>query len=324
MLSYWCPSRCRFCYVCAGPDPRAWADPGLVTDWWQGLETIANRQDRHTRIHITGGDPFGRPELLFEVLQRAKHAGLPSAEKVETNAFWAADDDIVRRDLTKLRSLGVTRIVTAADIFHQEFVPLANVKRIVRVAKEVFGDDGITVRWWDFYNRYADTEFDVADLTDHQRAEMQAEALAGGRDRLTGQAAFLAAELLDGQPPDRFKGQSCEKNILKSKHVHIDPYGNVFPGVCCGLVLGNAVNEGIEDIYDWLDRHGPTGPIFSPLVREGPAALTDLAERFGFQPLKQGYVTKCQLCYHIRWTLFRANQCRKWLGPAECYPPGFP
>lgn len=319
MLSYWCSARCRFCYVSAGPDHPYWADSQRVVSWWQGLERIANRRDRHAKIHITGGDPFGRPELLFAVLREARDAGLPPAEKVETNAFWATDDGVVRRHLTTLKSLGVQQIVTDADVFHQEFVKLENVTRLVNIAREVLGEKGVRVRWWDFYHRYADTDFDVGDLSGDDLADLQADALAAGRDRLTGRAAFLAAERLQGRPAETFRDQPCEKAILKSKHVHIDPHGHVFPGVCCGLVFGNAVNEPLEDIYEWLRQNGPTGPVFTALVNQGPAALIDLANRYGFEPFKNGYITKCQLCCHVRHTLYHVGQCRKWIGPGECY-----
>ena len=94
-----------------------------------------------------------------------------------------------------------------------------------------------------------------------------------------------------------------------------------FPGTCCGIVLGNAISEDIKNVYDWLDTKGPTGPVIESLVEKGPCGLIKLASRYGFTPLPQGYVSKCQLCYHLRHTLYQAGQGKKWLSPAECYPP---
>lgn len=319
MLSYWCSARCRFCYVAAGPDHTFWADPDRIVDWWRQLETLANRYDCHVMVHLTGGEPFGRPEMLFDVLRLAREAGLPPADSVETNAFWATDDGIVREYLARLKSFGVTVISTDADIFHQEFVPLDNVRRLVRIGREILGQEGIRVRWWDFYNSHQqDFEFERLLRSDVQ--QLQAEALLSGKDRLTGRAAILAGDLLNGRAANTFCGNDCRTSIIKSRHVHIDPHGNIFPGTCCGIILGNAVNEDITEIHDWLATKGPTGPILETLTEQGPAGLIPLAGRYNFTPQPAGYVTKCQLCYHLRSTLFTANQCRKWLGPAECYP----
>ncbi len=323
MLSYWCSARCRFCYVCAGPQQTFWAEPQQLVRWWTGLQAIARRDSRDAKIHLTGGDPFGRPDRLFETLQLARRAGLPAPEKVETNAFWAADESITREHLLRLKELGVPLIVTDADVFHQEFVPFDNVRRLVTLGREILGETGVRVRWWDFYHQHESSGLDLTALSEAELLDRQADALATGRDRLTGRAAILAAQFFEGKPADAFDHQPCDKAILHGKGVHVDPYGNIFPDVCCGLVLGNAVNEDIDAIHDWLAANGPTGPIFDALLSRGPCGLIDLATRYGWTPLPDGYLTKCQLCYHLRHHLVRADQCRKWLGPAECYAEPF-
>jgi len=320
MLTYWCSAQCRFCYVSAAPRHVTWADPRQVVRWWSALERIAQRYGEHAKVHLTGGEPFGKPSVLFELLELARRAGLPPVENVETNAFWAADDVFVRACLEKLKSFAVKTVVTDADVFHQEFVALDHVKRLVEIGRQVLGQRGVRVRWWDFYNRYVDGALDISTLSPDEVSRLQADALTSGRERITGRAAVLAAQLFTGRPPEAFTGQHCRTAILKSRHVHIDPHGNVFPGVCCGLVFGNAVNEELDEVFDWLNRHGPAGPVFDALLNEGPCGLIEFANRYRFTPLRQGYVTKCQLCYHLRTTLFHAHQCHKWLGPKECYP----
>jgi len=199
-------------------------------------------------------------------------------------------------------------------------VPIDNVRRLVEAARTILGPESIRVRWWDFYNFVLENQIDVAALDPDQLREIQMDALLNNRERLNGRAAVLASKILTGKPFDAFAGDSCRKGILRSRHVHIDPHGNIFPGTCGGLVLGNAVSEKIADVYDWLDTRGPSGPILPVLVEQGPVGLIDLARRVNFQPLPAGYASKCQLCYHLRSCLFHARECRKWLGPAECYP----
>jgi hypothetical protein len=321
MLSYWCSASCRFCYVSSCPKYSLWADPQRVVNWWQQLESLQNRHGDHVKIHLTGGEAFGNWDLLVKILQLAQSAGLPPVEKIETNAFWATDDSLVEDRLQILKDFGVTLITSDADIFHQEFVPIENVRRLVLIGQKVLGPEGIRVRWWDFYNFALENKLDVALMDPAELREVQADALMNGRERMNGRAAVLSAKLLKGQPIEAFANENCERGLLKSKHVHIDPYGNIFPGTCCGIVLGNAVSEDIAGVFDWLNTHGPTGPVIATLLEKGPFGLIEFAKRFGFKPLPQGYVSKCQLCYHLRHTIYIAGHCKKWLGPEECYPP---
>ena len=314
MLTYWCNAECDFCYECCSPEKTFWAEVQQVVNWWQQLETLANRNNRHIKIHLTGGEPFGRWQLIIDILKRAKQNALPPVQKIETNAFWATDEKIVRERLETLKSLNVNLIVTDADAFHQEYVPIENVRLLVRCAKEILGDEGIRVRWWDFYNDYDEL------TAQHNIEELKIQALLSGRERLNGRAAIVAAKMIRGKEPQTFANQSCEKAILKSKHIHIDPFGYIFPGICCGIILGNAISENIAETYDWVDRNGVTGPILSNLVRFGPVGLMNFAKQYGFVPLESGYISKCQLCYHVRHFLYNKGLCRKWLGPVECYP----
>jgi len=322
MLSYWCSARCEFCYVSSCPNHTHWAEADRVINWWHQLEALANRFGKHVKIHLTGGEAFGNWDLLIKILERVNDTQLPPLEKIETNAFWAFNSKIVEDRLSVLKNFGVTLITTDADVFHQQYIPIENVRRLVEGARLILGEESVRVRWWDFYNFVLENKIDIAALASDQLREIQIDALMNGRERLNGRAAVLASKLIAGKAPEVFAGESCRRGILKSKHVHIDPYGNIFPGTCCGIILGNAISENIADVYDWLDTKGPTGPIIPTLAEKGPAGLIDFASRnAGSKPLPGGYIAKCQLCYHIRWSLYHANQCRKWLGPAECYPP---
>jgi hypothetical protein len=321
MHSYWCSASCEFCYVSSCPAHTFWATAKQIVDRWKQLDELAIRYGSRVKIHLTGGEVFGNWELLVEVLEQARGANLPPVEKIETNAFWAVDDAVVRDRLTTLKKLGMTLITSDADIFHQQFVPIDRVRRLVEIAREILEPEGIRVRWWDFYEAAIENHLDVNDLTSEELQELQIDALTRGRERLNGRAAVLAAKLIKGKPIDAFAGDACDKGILRSKHVHIDPYGNIFPGTCCGIVLGSTLCENIADVYDWLDTKGPTGPILETLITQGPAGIVELAKRYGFRPLKNGYVSKCQLCYHLRSTLYQAGQFKKWLGPEQAYPP---
>lgn len=317
MLSYWCNARCKFCYINAGPEHTTWADPHQVVQWYSGLQELARQFGKDVKIHITGGEPFGNFPVLLEVLQLARQADLPPIQKIETNAYWATDQHIATSRLEQIKSLGVQKITVSCDIFHQQHVPIQNVRNLVDAARQVMGPNGLIVRWWDFFNQHdPQAANDPGTLDDQQLAQ----SLANGRDRLTGRAALLACDRLQGKMPQEFKNHNCRKAILSARHVHIDPHSNIFPGTCSGLIVGSATVESPKQIWHWIDTHGLGGPVFDALISAGPYGLYELALRHGYQANPAGYLQPCQLCFHLRRFLFNRGLFGKWLGPAQCYP----
>jgi hypothetical protein len=77
----------------------------------------------------------------------------------------------------------------------------------------------------------------------------------------------------------------------------------------------------VVKLAEFIDRkRDATGELVVIGADRTMIGLLDPARRTGFTPLPNGYISKCQLCYHLRHTLYHARQCHKWLGPAECYP----
>ncbi len=317
LTTWWCNARCVFCYVCGSPEQGGALAPDDAVAFWGQLDRVAAKDGRRIQVHLTGGEPFGRFENLVAILQAANHADLPRPQKVETNAFWAADDDMTRERLEMLRSLGVPRLDISTDVFHQEFVPLGPVLRCVRIAREVFGPQGVRLRWEDAVR--ADPVWAAYPDDVGRRREAYVDSLHRHPERLTGRAAFTIAPLLGLYPPDHFSGQHCIAELLKSKHVHVGPDGSVFPGVCSGILLGNARAEPLDEMWSRLAVGWQDEPILAPLVDDGPLGLLHLAQSHGYTPLPNGYASKCHLCTHVRQFLFETGLWPKHLGPANLY-----
>lgn len=109
-----------------------------------------------------------------------------------------------------------------------------------------------------------------------------------------GRVPHKLGHLYRHHPAEMFLGSSCERELIRDWHVHIDNECDYIPGYCGGLSLGDArdlgaLNNGID-----LDQY--------PVLR---ALLTDLEEllllglEFGYQE-QEGYVSKCHLCVDIR------------------------
>lgn len=317
MLTYWCSSRCAFCYVNAGPEHSAALDAPAALAYWRGLDDLARAHGQTMQVHLAGGEPCGDWVRLVSLLRAAHDAGLPPAEKVETNAFWATDDGLTRARLELLAAFNVGRLIISADVFHQEYVPFERVARCVRIARRVFGPGRLIVRWWDFFQN----PVAVRDLSEAAKQAAFRRALRHHPERLTGRAARALAPLLPADPPETFRGQSCVVEVLGSRHVHIDPYGNIFPGTCGGIILGRASGStSIADVWQRLAEDWRSHPVLAAVVAGGSYALLERVLPLGYQPLA-GYASRCHLCAHVREFLFARGLWPEHVGPAECYAP---
>lgn len=315
LLTYWCNARCAFCYVYSGPDRGGQMRTEDALNIWRSLDRLAEKHGKKMRIHLSGGEPFGDWPRLLGLVRAARDAGLTPLEKIETNAFWAASDGLTRARLEQLDALGMKLLVVSTDVFHQEFVPFDRVKRCVEISRKVLGPGRVRARWWDFFNDPVDTH--RLDPTEKRRAF--ADALARHTDRLTGRAADRLAQFFPRHPAEQFRGQSCAKEILQSRHVHIDPYGNVFPGVCNGIIVGNALKRSPEELWEDLSTDWPKHPVVSAVVAGSSYELMRRAQEFGYRELEGGYANKCHLCHRVRQFLHQHDIWPDAIGPAECY-----
>jgi len=331
LLSYWCSARCAFCYVNAGPQQCDWMSVATAIGLWRDLDRLAASRGKSMRIHLAGGEPFGNWPRLVAILRAARDAGLSTPEKVETNAFWASSDGLTRTRLELLASLGVQRLVVSTDVFHQEFVPFDHVRRCVEIGRQIFGCDRLRVRWWDFYHDPLDT----SSLAEEQKNAAFLAALRRHAERLNGRAARLLAPLLPCRPADAFGREHCRREILCSRHVHIDPAGHVFPGTCAGLALGrvrtaeestaSAVPSfpSVMHLWEHWTDYRNANTVIGALLVGGSHELMRLAIGLGYRPRPQGYADKCHLCADIRQWAFESGLWPDCVAPAACYrsPP---
>jgi hypothetical protein len=323
MLTYWCNARCASCYVCSGPDAGGEMDVDAGLAIWEGLQSAS---PHGCRVHIGGGEPFGRWERLIELARRAKAAGLGPLQAVETNAYWAADERTVRDRVAALGDAGLGRLAISADPYHQQFVPIERVRLAARVAEEVLGADRVRVRWRD----WAADGFNTDAPGDAERRKVFSNWALRRRDRLNGRAAAALAGFFQLQPARAFADNPCADRLLRSRHVHVDGDGIICGGTCAGIALGRAA--GADDVgRSWRhlsevfseqsDTIPPGLEIVAMLVAGGPVAMLAAAVQRGFEPAPAGYAAKCHLCWCVRRWLFENGFYRGQLAPAAVYRP---
>jgi hypothetical protein len=290
---------------------------------WEGLIAAS---PHGCRVHVGGGEPFGRWPELIELARRAKSAGLAPLEAVETNAFWATDERIVRDRLAALGAAGLGRLTISADPYHQQFVPIERVRLAARVAGEVLGGDRVRIRWRDWLS----DGFDTDGLGEAERRKVFARWASRRRERLNGRAATELARHFQLQPARRLADNPCATQLLRSRHVHVDGSGLVCPGTCAGIVLGQvSTGRDVERLWRRLSdafaepAGAPPGlEVVATLAAAGPVALLNDAVAKGYEPSPDGYAGKCQLCWHLRRWLFEKGYYPGQLGPAIIYRPG--
>jgi hypothetical protein len=316
LLTYACNARCAFCYVSGGPEHDDRLDVTTALELWRSLDELAVAHGKTMRVHLTGGEPFLDWVGLASILRAARDASLTPAEKIETNAFWATDDGLTRARLELLAALGLGRLVVSTDVFHQEYVPLECVRRCVDIGRRVLGRAHVVVRRWDGLRH----PVAARGMSPAERTAAFRQALARYKERLTGRAAALLAPLLPGQPAEAFCGQNCADEVLRSRHVHIDSYGHIFPGTCMGIILGRATGgTTVVDVWRAIALHWRAHPVVSALVASGSYELLLRARERGYHARSAGYASKCHLCTHVRQFLFERGQWPEHIGPAECY-----
>ena len=314
LLTYKCNCACEFCYYNCNPDKGGLMPVETAISAWQSLRTLAGDS---ARVHITGGEAFLYWDRLQQILEEAQREKLGKVDLIETNGFWAAGENTVRRRLRRLDELGMHRFKVSTDPFHQEYVDAELVRRLAEIASDILGPDRVLVRW----QKYLDNPTDMKNLSSAEWQKRYISAVNDYRCRFTGRAAGklarLAASSANENPASGSEHRdTCKSDFLGAKGVHIDPFGNVFSGTCSGIILGNVSETPLEDIWKQFDP--AHDDLFETLFKSGPWGLLDQAEKQGYQR-QEIYADKCHLCTGIRQFFLDKGLWSSIIGPAECY-----
>ena len=313
ILTYWCNAHCASCYLRCDEGGGDEMSVEQALGYWASL---AAASPHGCRIHLSGGEPFGDWPRLIEICRRAQQEGLGPLQKVETNAFWAGDETLVRRRLADLDGAGMERLSISADPYHQQFVPIERCRLLARVAEDVLGGDRVQVRWRDWL---ADG-FDTASMDATERDALFAKYAAAGRDRYNGRAGDSLAAKVERKLLSELADNPCAQSLLTGRHVHVDGGGRVMPGTCAGIVLGVLGPAGAADVWRRLDGDFAERAVVGTLAKGGPVGLLQEACSIGYQP-RESYAGKCHLCWEVRRHMALAGRHEVELGPRRLYEP---
>jgi MoaA/NifB/PqqE/SkfB family radical SAM enzyme len=326
LLTYKCNAECEFCYYNCSPKQGGLMPVEMVLNCRRSLKNLAGDT---AKIHITGGEPFLYWEHLVEILKEVQKSNLGPVDMIETNGFWATEEEIIKDRLKTLDKLGMNRLKISCDPFHQEYVDIESVRRLARIAKELLGEGRVMVRWEKYLEkpqerftaehpsslRYEGQAAETAEK-EFQKERRYVEALKDYPCRFTGRAGGRIAEMVANETIEEISKLNCRDAFLGAKGVHIDPFGNIFSGTCSGIIVGNVIKANLDEV--WQKWQPGNDSVIERLFQKGPAGLLDEAMKAGYKP-EEEYASKCHLCTSIRQFFFSKGFYKTTIGPAECY-----
>lgn len=315
ILSYRCQCRCAHCIYNCGPGWQDWIAKHEITS---ALRSALNFGSPF-QVHITGGEPFLRFDLLKRAVRVAARLGIPVY--VETNAAWCVNERLTEQRFSELYREGLQAVLISCSPFHAAHVPLKRTLLAARVASEVFGAARVMVYLPEWLKVISGFSMDnPVPLEEYTRTYGRAETAVLFWQRYGlipgGRSGYRLGDLVAGHSPQYFSSMTCRYEILYAPHSHFDLYGNFIPGFCGGLSVGSW-----HDLPALRDNFsaGRYSALIHTLIEEGPYGLYRLAcSQYGYVARKEGYVGKCHLCIDARCHLARKGNFDE-LKPVEFY-----
>ncbi|MCW4048576.1 MAG: radical SAM protein [Candidatus Bathyarchaeota archaeon] len=130
LLTERCTVSCNHCWFSCGPERT-----GTMT-----LETAKQVIDEATGlgaewVSFTGGEPFLVYHEMKELIGYAADRGL--LKEAVTNCHWAETEETAQAKLTPLVEAGLDVLNISVDDFHQDNIPLMNVRNCFNAAKRL-------------------------------------------------------------------------------------------------------------------------------------------------------------------------------------------
>jgi MoaA/NifB/PqqE/SkfB family radical SAM enzyme len=276
-------------------------------DW---IRQIAAYRDGYVWVlSLTGGEPFSNLNLLRAVMEYA-------AEKkfyisLVTNGFWGTSQEKAVQLLKSLPQICFLSIST--DIYHQEFIPLENVKNVIRAAT------GCDIPF------YVSVITENREDPEYRRIHAELRELVDDPDKIRTGITFPVGRAADMKDDLKFcmSSEPCPEVCQAASSPVIFPDGRVYG--CIGplidlkdeqpLYLGNLREHTVAEIFDRAE----TNTVLHALRLWGPARLHALLVEAGLgDRLPTAFVSDsaCQAC-HI---MLSDPAVREWLHQLEQDP----
>lgn len=294
-----CTAKCLHCAFSCGPEIKG----SMRLDEAKRYVTDARGLGAEI-VCITGGEPMLYPNLVKKIIAECSRLSFPEIW-LFTNDFWAHNVSKAHATVEKLRSLGLTKMFTSIDFFHQSYVPIEFVKNAVEASLESSLEVCVDAR----FVGEPDEENEFNSVT-HSYLEFLGNLLlkvevVKAQPMFVGRAAESLAQNVKMKPSSKILNEKCPGawagGTLESPlGVDVDEFG--FVTICPGLSIGNAREVSLRKIIEEFDYRDFA--VIAALHDDGVKGLINAASKSGFVP-KEAYVNGCHFCYETRKFLRR-------------------
>ena len=317
IVTYKCSAKCLHCCYSSSPNRSG---EYMSKETADRIFTLLKIMGCYS-VHIGGGEPLMNFDKLLEVCKSALNHGV-SIDYIETNASWFTDDNSVSEKLQKLKSAGVDCLLISLDPFHNEFVPYIKIKNLIKCCRKNNMDIFI---WQSRFERIVGQmdENKTHSLLEYENiygddfVKKIAESYGLGYN---GRALRILERFSKNKKSCeeliKEAGMSCGNAIKSLRHFHVDYEGNLIPPSCNGFRANifDLCVEGLDSVKY---------PYFTAIINGGLEALFKKAEALGFVPKKEGYVSKCALCFALKKHICEDIKSQTGNEPADIGPIGF-
>ena len=251
-------------------------------------------------------------DRLYEVLDIASEEGV-AIDYVETNSSWFKGFESACLVLENLMSRGVLTLLISISPLHNEFIPFTRTRGVIEACRET----GMGIFPWvsDFLQdleqmnvraTHSIKEYEEVFGEGYLSSLPRRYWIAAGGRALETFAPFRPQQSVEQME----QGSSPCTELAETGHFHLDLFGNYIPGLCAGLSIRR------DDLGKPLEKE--TYPLLHTLYSQGIGGLLQYVRtQYNYQPGRETYGSKCELCYEIRHFLAE----RKNINSHELQPP---
>ncbi len=251
-------------------------------------------------VVFTGGEPFLLGDELRRTVAHAARYGVFT--RIVTNAYWATSRARAEHLLKKYKDAGLTEINISCDDYHQQFVPLRNVKYASEAALDLAFPLLIAHRRVPGSRITTDylSEFLGVELREFRPAENHDGAGVFLSNHHVPIRARVEGRKLDGCDVDETSWQGPCPVVMRE--IVISPNRQV--EICCGiarssiqeLCIGSLAEESLLSIL----ARGNRDLIVNWLALAGPASIAEFVRsKEPMIDLPNAYVNRCHLCNEL-------------------------
>lgn len=275
-----CNAKCTHCAVNSGPEEK----PFMSDEDIFSIVDAAFYDCSAPSIGLSGGEAFVYFDRLCNIVKYATDKGARVA--VNTNSYWAKNREVAIEKLSRLKSLGLSKVVVSTDDFHKTYIEQDRVINAVHACLEIhleveiqFVATKTSSRLYDFLSKYGD------ELVNISVREIPLHPVGRASLHFDQEVLFLK---------DRIPKGLCPSAIPS-----ISEKGHVIP--CCNTA-GHLESLKMGDISECLPtifERFKSDPLMYVLRTKGPSALLETAKNNGYKNNYSGYLDQCHLCHEL-------------------------